>query len=106
MSSRLCLPLLGRGERELQPTDVHRLTDEIRALRDEVAELRQRNAELHGLLTAALAVLTPRVPEADLELTPEARAELERLEDWPFLDEYPPIANPPEATQENSNDVG
>ena len=68
------------------------LREELDALRAQLAEHSQRLAELHGLLTAAIAVLrSPTTADEDLELTPEAKAELDRLADWPFVDEYPII---------------
>jgi len=33
-------------------------------------------------------------PGPDVELSTEEQAELDRLADWPFLDDYPMIANP------------
>jgi len=71
------------------------LREELDALRAEMTEHKQRLAELQALLTAAMAVRRPAATaHADLELTPEAQAELDRLADWPFLDEYPPVADP------------
>ena len=88
----LGLHLAGLQRNHAVERQIAALREELDALRAQLAEHSQRLTELHGLLTAAIAVLRPSATtDADLELTPEAQAELDRLADWPFLDEYPII---------------
>lgn len=69
---------------------VRQLRRELDNLRAQMRKHDERHHELETLVRALIAAGSPEEP-AQGELSPEQRAELDRIKDWPFLDEYPPV---------------